>query len=208
MSSVSPDDVLRFWFPPVPETDYAALAGRLTWWFGGGTNDEVVARFASLTEQAARGDLDHWATRPYPRLALIIVLDQFSRTLYRGTPHAYAQDAKARALARDGFLRGHYFALRTPWEKTFFMLPLGHSESLHDLDFAVELAEELASSTVGAQRRLLEFSANQARSHREVVTRFGRQPHRNDVLGRVSTADELAYLARGEFVHERALPRH
>jgi uncharacterized protein (DUF924 family) len=208
MSSVTYNDVLRFWFPPVQETDYAALAGRLTWWFGGGANAEVIARFTSLTEQAAQGDLDDWASQPYSRLALLIVLDQFSRTVYRGSSRAYAQDAKARAFARDGFLKGHYFALRSPWEKTFFMLPLGHSESLHDLDFAVELAEELATSAVGAQRRVLEFSANQARSHREVVARFGRQPHRNEVMGRASTADELAYLAQGELVHQRSVPTH
>jgi uncharacterized protein (DUF924 family) len=208
MSSLTHDDVLKFWFPPVPETDYAALAARMTWWFRGRTNDEVVARFSTLTEQAARGELDGWAAQPHSRLALIIVLDQFSRTVYSGTRQAYAQDAKARAFARDGFLSGHYFALRSPWEKTFFMLPLGHSELLHDLDFAVELAEELAASATGTPRQLLEFSANQARSHREVVARFGRQPHRNDLLGRPSTADELAYLAGGELVHLRTLPRH
>jgi uncharacterized protein (DUF924 family) len=144
--------------------------------------------------------------QPRSRLALIIVLDQFSRSLYRDTAQAYAQDAKALALALEGIRIGHYGALDTPWEKTFFLLPLGHSEELAHLERAVALAEELAAGAPPEFRKVLEHSASQARGHRDVIARFGRQPHRNVPLGRRSTADELEYLARGELVHKRALP--
>ena len=117
---------------------------------------------------------------------------------------AYARDAKAIALADDGVKRGFYDALTTVWEKTFFMLPLGHSERLADLDRCIALADALIPEAPGQVRALYEFSAAQARGHRDVLARFGRQPHRNAALGRTSTAGELAYLAAGKFVHRRS----
>lgn len=199
--------VLDFWFPMPAPRDHAEIVARQEWWFRGGADAQILERFVPLYGRAVRGELDRWKKEPYLRLALIVVLDQFSRTIHRGTPLAYAQDAKARALAREGIAAGHYAALTDAWEKTFFLLPLGHSEDVSDLDHAVKLAEELASQATEPRKRLLEFSANQARSHREVLMRFGRQPHRNEVLGRASTPEELAYLAKGELVHQRAVPR-
>jgi uncharacterized protein (DUF924 family) len=134
------------------------------------------------------------------------VLDQFPRSLYRDTARAYAQDPKALACALEGIRTGHYAALETPWEKTFFLLPLGHSEELAHLERAVALAEELAAAASPEFRKVLEHSASQARGHRDVIARFGRQPHRNALLGRQSTPQELEYLARGELVHKRGLP--
>jgi uncharacterized protein (DUF924 family) len=98
-------------------------------------------------------------------------------------------------------------ALDTLWEKTFFFLPLGHSEQLSHLDVAVTLAEELAASAPPELRKILAHSASQARGHRDVIVRFGRHPHRNAILGRESSAEELDYLATGELVHARALPK-
>jgi uncharacterized protein (DUF924 family) len=158
-------------------------------------------------EHAARGELDSWSSTPRSRLALIIVLDQFSRTIYRGTAQAFAQDAKAVALALEGIDIGHYSALETPWQKTFFFLPLGHSENLRNLDRAVQLAEELVEQVPQEVRWWFEFSVTQARGHRDVITRFGRHPHRNEALERQSTPEELEYLASGQFVHTRPLPR-
>jgi uncharacterized protein (DUF924 family) len=160
-----------------------------------------------LLARATKGELDNWSQRPRSRLALIIVLDQFSRTIHRGTAQAFAQDPKALRLALEGIEVGHYAALETPWEKTFFFLPLGHSEELANLDRAVNLAEELVKDAPQEQRGMLEFSGNQARGHRDVIARFGRHPHRNEVLGRQSTAEELEYLATGQLVHTRPLPR-
>ncbi|HVH18399.1 MAG TPA: DUF924 family protein, partial [Myxococcota bacterium] len=139
--------------------------------------------------------------------ALILVLDQFSRSLHRGTALAFAQDAEARRLASEGIASGHFAALATPWQKTFFFLPLGHSEELAHQQRAVSLAEALAREATPAERPLLEHSASQARGHRDVIARFGRHPHRNAVLGRESTPEELAYLAKGDLVHQRRPPK-
>jgi uncharacterized protein (DUF924 family) len=200
------EEVLQFWFPPHLSDDHTVMVRQFEWWFRGGADSAITRRFSSLLERAARGALDHWGHEPRPRLALILVLDQFSRSLYRDTARAFAQDPQALALALQGIENGHYAALTTPWEKTFFFLPLGHSEELTHLERAIKLAEELVEQAPAELRRVLEHSAAQARGHRDVIARFGRQPHRNAVLGRPSTPEELAYLASGQLVHLRALP--
>jgi uncharacterized protein (DUF924 family) len=206
MSSDGFEEVLGFWFPENAGTNHDALVRQFGWWFGGGANATVAERYPVLLERAARGDLDHWAAMPRSRLALIIVPDQFSRSLYPDSARAYAQDPKALALALEGIDNGQYAQLATPWERIFFSLPLGHSEELVHLERVVELAEELVHQASPQWRRMLQHSASQARGHRDVVARFGRQPHRNRLLGRRSTPEELAYIERGEFVHRRPLP--
>jgi uncharacterized protein (DUF924 family) len=201
------DDVLQFWFADLAGADHATLVRQFNWWFGGGADATIVARFGPLAERAARGELDDWARAARSRLALIVVLDQFSRSLYRNTPRAYAQDAKACELTLEGLANGHYAALESPWEKTFFFMPLGHSEELEYQQRVVALAEELAAESPPELRKALEHSASQARGHRDVVARFRRHPHRNAVLGRESTPEELEYLAREQPVHTRAVPR-
>ena len=198
--------VLAFWFPDLSGADHARLVRQFEWWFRGGADAAIAERFAPFFARAVRGELDHWSAQPRSRLALIIVLDQFPRSLYRDTAQAYAQDPKALRLALEGIRIGHYAALETPWEKTFFLLPLGHSEELVYLERAVTLAEKLAADAQPEFRKMLEHSASQARGHRDVIARFGRQPHRNALLGRQSTPEELEYLARGELVHKRAVP--
>jgi uncharacterized protein (DUF924 family) len=201
------EDVLTFWFPPGLRPDHATMVQQFEWWFRGGADSAIIERFAPLLERVARGELDYWAQTPRSRLALIIVLDQFSRSLYRDTARAFAQDPRALALALDGIEIGHYAALDSPWEKTFFFLPLGHSEELKHLDAAVKLAEDLVKQAPAELRKVLEHSAAQARGHRDVIARFGRHPHRNAVLARQSTAEELDYLASGHLVHMRSIPR-
>ena len=200
---IEAEDILAFWFPQGLDADQAAHSRMFQFWFRGGANGEIARLFAATHEAATQGTLDAWANTPRGRLALIIVLDQFSRSLHGGTALAYAQDAKAIGLAADGLERGFYQQLAMVWEKTFFILPLGHSERLADLDRCIALADELIPEAPVQVRALYEFSASQARGHREVVARFGRQPHRNAALGRTSTAEELAYLAAGKFVHQR-----
>ena len=200
------EDVLRFWFSSRPTGDHAAMVGQMEWWFRGGADAEIIERFSPLLARATKGELDNWSQSPRSRLALIIVLDQFSRTIHRGTARAFAQDPKALTLALEGIENGHYAGLDNPWEKTFFFLPLGHSEELANLERAVNLAEELVKDAPQEHRGMLEFSANQARGHRDVIARFSRHPHRNEVLGRQSTPEELDYLAAGQLVHTRPLP--
>lgn len=201
------EEVLDFWFPTPEPADHAAWVKRLDWWFGGGANAAVAERFARIAEDAARGRLDHWARRPRSRLALIIALDQFPRALYPGTARAYAQDAAALAIAIEGLEVGHYAALGSPWEKTFFFMPLAHSEELRYVEAAVTLADALVEEAPPGQKRILRHSASQARGHRDVIATFCRHPHRNAVLGRASTPAEIAYLARGRFVHLRRPPQ-
>ena len=207
MSTEEFEQVLRFWFPQHMRDEHAAMVRQFEWWFRGGADPGIAERFSLLLERAKEGELDHWSHGPRSRLALIIVLDQFSRSLYRGTAEAFAQDGKALALALQGLEIGHYAALATPWEKTFFFLPIGHSEQLPHLETAVQLAEELAEQAPEELRKVLEHSAAQARGHRDVIARFGRHPHRNAILGRPSTPEELDYLAKGQLVHTRPPPR-
>lgn len=206
MQAEESEDVLRFWFPDLAGADHARMVRQFEWWFRGGADAAIEERFVALFERAARGELDHWSAKSRSRLALIIVLDQFPRSLYRNTARAFAQDPKALGVTLEGLGIGHYSALTTPWEKTFFLLPFGHSEVLAYQDRAVALAEELAASAPPELRRILDHSASQARGHREVIARFGRHPHRNAWLGRQSTPEELDYLARGQLVHTRRLP--
>jgi uncharacterized protein (DUF924 family) len=201
------EDVLNFWFPDLAGADHARMVRQFEWWFRGGTDAGIAEQFPLLLERATRGELDGWSASPRSRLALILILDQFSRSLFKGTARAFAQDPKALALSLEGLEIGHFQALETPWEKTFFLLPLGHSEELAHLNRAVALAEQLSENASPEYRKSLEHSASQARGHREIIARFGRHPHRNAVLGRQSTAEELDYLASGNLVHTRALPQ-
>lgn len=107
---------------------------------------------------------------------------------------------------REGIEVGDYAAFATPWEQTFFLLPLGHAEERAHLETAVTLAEELVAQAPVELYRILEHSASQARGHRDIIARFGRHLHRNAVLGRQSTVEELDYLASGQLVHTRPLP--
>lgn len=198
--------VLDFWFPPGMDADLATHKAHLLWCFRGGADHRIIGRFSDLTETAVRGELDGWADSARGRLALIIVLDQFSRSVFRGTPRAFAQDEKALGLTLEGLDNGHYDALETAWERMFFGLPLGHAEGpdlLARFDLAVELADALVPLAPEHLRPLYEFSAQQPRLGRAVIARFGRHPHRNEILGRESTPEELAYLEKGDFPHQR-----
>jgi uncharacterized protein (DUF924 family) len=206
MKNTTVEDVLNFWFPSLPDGNLAALVRQWNWWFRGGGDAEIVARFSPLLERAIRGELDDWNREPRSRLALILILDQFSRTIYRGTAQAFAQDEKARALTLSGIELGHHTALETPCEKTFFFLPLGHAEQLQHLELSVQLASALVDESRPEYRSLLEFSAAQARRQRDIVSQFARQPHRNELLGRISTPAELEYLVSGQLVHKQPFP--
>jgi uncharacterized protein (DUF924 family) len=202
--------VYDFWFPPGLDGADAETQRRMfEWWFGGGAN-AALPRLAPVLEDAKAGRLDHWRATPLGRVSLLVVLDQFPRGLFAGTPEAYASDPDALRVAEEGLRNGHYDALSKPWEKTLFLLPLGHAEGpghRERLERAVVLAEAIAREAPEHLRPLYEFSAGQARGHRDVIARFGRFPHRNPVLGRPSTPEEAAYVAKGDFVHRRRPPR-
>lgn len=198
--------VYDYWFPTGLDDAGLETHGHMfSWWFGGGANADLP-RFAPVVKAAQAGRLSHWLAAPLGRLSLIIVLDQFTRGLFAGTTDAYASDPCALRIAEEGLRNGHYDAVTKAWEKTFFFLPLGHAEGpdhLARLDRVVAMAESIALDAPERLRPLYQHSVNQARGHRDVISRFGRYPHRNPVLGRASSAEEVAYLAKGEFVHER-----
>lgn len=202
-------DVIDFWFPEERMVEPGAEVHRAHWFWRmrGGADAEIIARFSRLTARAAAGDLADWASDPHGRLALIIVLDQFSRSVWRDTPRAYAQDDTARSLTLDGIANGHYAALRAPWLKIAFGLPLGHCEGpdhLERLDLLIRLREEICTQAAAPLRPIYRSLVKQAQDVRQVISAFGRHPHRNQVLGRVSTLAEERYIAEGRFPHLRA----
>ncbi len=202
-------DVIDFWFPEgrLAVVDAGTHHGHWFWRMRGGADGEITARFSDLATEAAAGRLADWAADAYGRLALIIALDQFSRSVWRGTARAYAQDTAALSLAMDGIANGHYAALDKPWHKVVFGLPLGHCEGpdhLDRLDLLIRLRRDIAAESPAELRPIYQSLVKQAGDVRQVIAAFGRHPHRNQVLGRGSTPAEEAYIAEGRFPHLRA----
>jgi uncharacterized protein (DUF924 family) len=175
------DDILAFWFAGDPS------AHRTVWFETDAAFDAACTNLAAARNAATIGTFDDWAATPRGGLALLILLDQLSRNLYRGTAEAFAADAKARAIARAMIARG-FDQVLTPVQRMFVYLPFEHSEDLADQDLSVRLFAAL--DTASGEQTL-----GYAIQHRDVIRRFGRFPHRNAALGRVSRADEEAYLA-------------
>ena len=190
-TTISPEDVIAFWLGP---PGGSPLANAPRWYKKDDAFDrEVEERFGETLELAARGALDGWKTTPRGRFALVVLLDQFSRNVYRGTPRSFAQDARACEYALEAIDAGDEQELGIV-ERGFLYMPLEHAENL-----------ELQKRCVGAFERLLadapaefqKFAANQldyARRHAAIIERFGRFPHRNAILGRTSTPEEIAFL--------------
>lgn len=203
------NDVLDFWFPEGRSSQIKAETHRdhWSWRLHGGADNMIVERFADLTSSAASGDLDDWTSDPEGRLALIIVLDQFSRSLWRNTPRAFAQDPAALSLAMEGFSNGHYASLGMPWFRIVYSQPLGHCEGpdhLARIDLLIRLREEIAAEASASLQPIYQSLVDQAGDVRKVIAAFGRHPHRNKVLGRESAPAEEAYIAGRDFPHERA----
>ncbi|SFR92137.1 Uncharacterized conserved protein, DUF924 family [Dyella sp. OK004] len=178
-------DVLDFWFDPANEPR----------WFerDDAFDAEIRERFGALQGRASCGELDAWAETPEGWLALLILLDQFSRNLYRNDPRAFASDLHAQALAIAGITRGYDAALPPLW-RAFAYLPLEHAEDPALQQHCVDLFGGLCAQ-VPDEARYANY-LDYARRHQAVIDRFGRFPHRNAVLGRRSTQDEESYLAQ------------
>ncbi len=189
-----PESVLAFWFEGPMDSADAVRQRVKTWFMGPPEFDRAIAeRFGAVFERARRGELDAWAATPRGRLALIVVLDQFSRNLHRGTPLAFAQDLAARVLAIEGMDAGMDRTLGH-FERRFFALPLSHAEDLALQERGVRYAEALAAEAAPMLREISQIGASQARKHRDTIARFGRFPQRNAALGRASTPEEIAFL--------------
>lgn len=179
-------EVLAFWF----------AEGQTENWFASTAafDAQIRLRFDTTVDAASAGRLDDWVCTPDGWLALLIVLDQFRRNLYRRDARAWAYDEKALAMALAGIARGDDQRL-LPLQRVFAYLPLEHAEDLALQDRCVALFERLCASVEPKQRKPLLGFLDYARRHRQVIKHFGRFPHRNAALGRASSRAELAYLA-------------
>lgn len=188
-------EVLTYWFPPPLETEDQVMK-RVGFWFMGGpeADREIRERFAGAVAEAEAGKLDGWAETPPGRLALVILLDQFTRNIHRGAPEAFASDGKTQALVAEGMARGHYDALTSVTQKLFFLLPFEHAEDLPLQRRSVAMAERLYVDAPPAMKKFALVCVDHARKHFDVVARFGRFPHRNATLRREPTPDERDYL--------------
>lgn len=175
----SPSEVVDFWRAAGPER-----------WFAGSDDfdREIRERFLDTHEAAARGDLAEWELSAEGTLALVILLDQFPRNMFRGSRRVYRSDPVGLMVADRAIERGHDREV-APELRRFFYLPFMHSEELRHQERSVRLNEELGDPDV----------LKWARHHHEIVARFGRFPHRNEILGRESTPKEQAFLAESEF---------
>lgn len=188
------ENVLGFWFGPAGSATEIVGRQRKLWFGKSAANDQAVTvQFANTLVAAAAGQLDHWSGTPRGRLALVIVLDQFPHHIHRNQAPAFTTDPQALALCLAALAAGEDQQL-APIERVFLYLPLEHAESNAMQDQSVLQFEKLAHEAAVDERALFDDFLNYARKHRDVVARFGRFPHRNTILGRPSTDDELEFL--------------
>ena len=201
-----PTEVLDLWFPDNGHwTDRERHGAFWDERMQGGMDERIIRDFAGLTEAAAKGLLDHWAETARGRLALVIALDQFPRSLWRDTPGAFAQDIKANLVVLEGVENGD-FDTYAPWEAAFFVIALSHCEGPDHLvrfDLIEELTERVCAKLPASLAEMADGFRGQTARVRGIIERFGRHPHRNPIYGRVSTPEEEAYIATGDFPHVR-----
>ena len=196
LRGTTPATVLSFWFGELT-AGFADEAHRSRWFEGGDAFDaECRERFEPAVRAALGDELEAWLATPHGALAFILLCDQLPRTLYRGTARAFAGDQRALGAARAGVQRRLDRGL-TFDERAFFYLPFEHSEDLVDQHTSVGLFSELRDATPQGYRHLTGAYLRHAHQHRDTVLRFGRFPHRNEALGRASSATEQAYLEAG-----------
>lgn len=193
-SMETPASILEFWFGHDSDEMRVAESHAALWWSKDATLDAIIKqRFGATVEAAANGSLDAWSAESRGRLALILLTDQLPRNIYRGLPQSFAYDGLARQWCRDG-LRSQADRALTPVQRVFFYLPLEHSEELADQDACVALFRKLLYEVEPRAHATFNGFLEFALRHREIIARFGRFPHRNAMLGRDSSAAELAFL--------------
>ncbi|MDO8860838.1 DUF924 family protein [Haliea sp. E1-2-M8] len=188
------DAILDYWFGD-SDDDAAVARGQQQLWWAKNTETDAAIReqFEPEVIAAGAGELDHWRSSTPGWLALIILCDQFPRNIYRDAPRAFALDPVARALCLEGLARGMDQQLR-PIQRVFCYLPLEHAEDLEHQHRAVALFQHLAATAADTERDTFDGFLDYALRHRAIIERFGRFPHRNAILGRESSAEEIAFL--------------
>jgi uncharacterized protein (DUF924 family) len=167
--------IMEFWFAELPPSAWFGSSAKL--------DSTIASRFGDIHQAAIAGELYSWRNKPMGRLAEIIVLDQFSRNIFRNTPSAFAADGQALVLAQEA-IRVHAEAELTPEQCVFLYMPYMHSESL-----AIQSASLRLYKALG-----IEKNYDFALAHQQIISRFGRYPHRNEILGRPSSVEEQAFL--------------
>ena len=170
-------EVIKFWFEELTPKQWFNSSEEL--------DNKIYRRFGMIHDAATKGELDSWRVTPEGSLAEIIVLDQFSRNIYRGKPGAFANDLAALVLAQEAIRKGFHIKLET-FKRSFFYMPFMHSESLPVHKTAVRLFNEPG----------LEDYFDYEIKHKKIIKRFGRFPHRNQILGRNSTSEEKEFLSQ------------
>lgn len=188
-------EVLATWFG-VTRKDEQAIPPRMSWWFGSDEDRDrqLEAVYSGCCEAALAGQLGAWQEDPHSRLALILLLDQFPRNLFRGTARAFAGDDRAAMLCLAGVDAGIDRNL-LPIERVFFYMPLQHVEDIISQQVGKRLFDALASEQSGLP--VFAGCAAFAQKHLDVIEKFGRFPHRNEALGRRTTPEEKTYLDEG-----------
>ncbi|MBT9548155.1 MAG: DUF924 domain-containing protein [Candidatus Sericytochromatia bacterium] len=198
------EPVLTFWFGHIPGQQLnarqsAAIISRLPYWAGKwgslirDVDGEMRAQFTDMLEKAAQGEFEHWLSEPTSLLAWLLLLDQFPRNMYRGTPTAFSHDQKTLPVALKAIeekIDQQFF----PVARSFLYLPLVHQEELRYQDMAVVAYRQAVHAARGVQKAILLAEYASSLRHREAIQRFGRFPHRNAILGRETTQEEATFL--------------
>lgn len=190
-------EVLDFWLGDALTLGWPSESRNKFWFRGGKELDkDITQRFGDLVTQALQGALTQWESGPLARLALVIVLDQFTRNVFRGTPQAFAGDSRAQRLVLDAIDRG--------WDKrlplaaqVFLYMPLMHAEDADQQERCVQCFESLLSTAPGEHRKDVQGNLDFAREHRDIIAQFGRFPYRNQAMGRSDTEAEKVFLRDG-----------
>ena len=189
------DAILSFWFKE-QELSAPQIDRRMDIWFGTDPvlDHEIEKEFGDDVAAASEGRLDHWAADPHGRLALILLIDQFRRNLYRNSAEAFSMDKLALKLCVEGAMEKKDIGL-TPLQRIFFYMPLQHAESRKVQEKSVKLYNRLAEAVSPTYRETLLTVAQFAELHRDIIDQFGRFPHRNKLLNPDNTPEEDEYLA-------------
>lgn len=190
------DEILNYWFASIGDGFDVATQHKL-WYTGGSTVDQAInQQFGEWVELALREGLTTWLQTSAGTMAVVILLDQFTRNIYRGNAKAFAGDELARDIVNQALAMGIDRQL-TAIQRSFFYMPLEHSESLEDQQACIKLFEQLLTEVPAEGKNSIQSSLDFAIKHRDIIAQFGRFPHRNEALGRLTTAEEQSYLGDG-----------
>ncbi len=193
MALSTPNDVLSYWFGDAESPDYPVSLPKIWWGKDEAVDAAIKAQFAETLVAADAGKLAEWRQTPRGLLAHIILIDQLSRNMHRNSPDMYALDDEAQDLVLLALEDDTHLAL-TATERSFLYMPLMHAENVALQRLGVRLFAQSLRHAPPAGIKGAEFTLNYAKQHMVIVERFGRFPHRNEILGRTSTAEEVAFL--------------